>query len=270
MINANRNLAAYEPSACRCGPTHRSGRLRRPAGGFPHRPGALRNALPGHRALRHAAVSRRPGRAAGRGLCPARGAEIAMAAAPEEDGQLRPQPVFCLLGASCWKAWCASPMAAAARSTPGRRSTKPCTVPFDKPGDDAHGLLQRQHPGRAAPTRIAPSVKSLARSRRNCKATTRKRYRAGQVLDFLSRLVAALSRTPKSVALPLFEALGRVLAEDVVSPFDVPPHDNSAMDGYAFDGAPVDAGCGAGTAGGGRHGAGGQGLARQRASRASA
>lgn len=30
-----------------------------------------------------------------------------------------------------------------------------------------------------------------------------------------------------------FEALGRVLAEDVVSPVDVPPLDNSAMDGYA-------------------------------------
>src|SRR5688500_7629748 len=28
-------------------------------------------------------------------------------------------------------------------------------------------------------------------------------------------------------------ALGRVLAEDVVSPLDVPAHDNSAMDGYA-------------------------------------
>jgi len=32
---------------------------------------------------------------------------------------------------------------------------------------------------------------------------------------------------------PLLEALGQVLAEDVVSPFDVPPLDNSAMDGYA-------------------------------------
>src|SRR5476649_1063375 len=28
-------------------------------------------------------------------------------------------------------------------------------------------------------------------------------------------------------------ALGRVLAEDVISPLDVPAHDNSAMDGYA-------------------------------------
>ena len=34
----------------------------------------------------------------------------------------------------------------------------------------------------------------------------------------------------------LRSALGRVLAEDVVSTIDVPAHDNSAMDGYAFDG----------------------------------
>ncbi len=32
----------------------------------------------------------------------------------------------------------------------------------------------------------------------------------------------------------LFSALGRVLAEDVMSPYDVPPHNNSAMDGYAL------------------------------------
>lgn len=32
----------------------------------------------------------------------------------------------------------------------------------------------------------------------------------------------------------LCDALGRVLAEDVVSPIDVPQHDNSAMDGYAL------------------------------------
>jgi molybdopterin molybdotransferase len=37
--------------------------------------------------------------------------------------------------------------------------------------------------------------------------------------------------------LPLAQALGRVLAADVVSPIDVPAHDNSAMDGYAFAGA---------------------------------
>jgi molybdopterin molybdotransferase len=32
-------------------------------------------------------------------------------------------------------------------------------------------------------------------------------------------------------------ALDRVLAEDVMSPINVPAHDNAAMDGYAFDGA---------------------------------
>jgi molybdopterin molybdotransferase len=33
---------------------------------------------------------------------------------------------------------------------------------------------------------------------------------------------------------PIRSALDRVLAEDIVSPIDVPAHDNSAMDGYAF------------------------------------
>ena len=59
------------------------------------------------------------------------------------------------------------------------------------------------------------------------------------VLWFLSQLVTPVQDT---LSLPLFEALGRVLAADVVSPFDVPPHDNSAMDGYAFDGAQLASG----------------------------
>lgn len=59
------------------------------------------------------------------------------------------------------------------------------------------------------------------------------------VQDFLHRLVApAVVAARDDVA--LFDALGRVLAEDIVSPFDVPPHDNSAMDGFAFDGAQLD------------------------------
>jgi molybdopterin molybdotransferase len=35
--------------------------------------------------------------------------------------------------------------------------------------------------------------------------------------------------------LPLRSSLGRVLAEDILSPCNVPNHDNSAMDGYAFN-----------------------------------
>ena len=36
---------------------------------------------------------------------------------------------------------------------------------------------------------------------------------------------------------PVLQAVGQVLAEDVVSPLDVPPLDNSAMDGYAVQAA---------------------------------
>ena len=56
---------------------------------------------------------------------------------------------------------------------------------------------------------------------------------ADGVRDFLARLVSPVQEAED---MPLLQALGRVLAADVVSPFDVPPHDNSAMDGYAFAG----------------------------------
>ena len=57
---------------------------------------------------------------------------------------------------------------------------------------------------------------------------------ADAVNAFLERLVEPVTQTER---VPLFSALGRVLAEDIVSPLSVPPHDNSAMDGFAFDGA---------------------------------
>ena len=57
--------------------------------------------------------------------------------------------------------------------------------------------------------------------------------RADDVLRFLKKLVTPVQAAHDA---PLFEALGRVLACDVIAPFDVPPHDNSAMDGYAFAG----------------------------------
>ena len=56
---------------------------------------------------------------------------------------------------------------------------------------------------------------------------------AQAVNEFLARLVEPVIDTEE---LPLFDALDRVLAQDVISPLSVPPHDNSAMDGYAFDG----------------------------------
>ena len=56
----------------------------------------------------------------------------------------------------------------------------------------------------------------------------------GAVQAFLDQLVEPVTETE---TVPLPDALGRVLAADIVSPISVPPHDNSAMDGFAFDGA---------------------------------
>jgi molybdopterin molybdotransferase len=61
---------------------------------------------------------------------------------------------------------------------------------------------------------------------------------ADGVGEFLARLVAPVTGTDQ---VGVFDALGRVLAQDLVSPISVPPHDNSAMDGFAFDGAQLGA-----------------------------
>ena len=51
---------------------------------------------------------------------------------------------------------------------------------------------------------------------------------------FIHRFLEPLAAT---LRVPIRAALGRVLAEDVVSPVDVPSHRNSAMDGWAMRGA---------------------------------
>ncbi len=68
--------------------------------------------------------------------------------------------------------------------------------------------------------------------------------RADMVQQFLQSLVKPVR---EHQTLPLKEALGRVLARDVLCPIDVPAHDNSAMDGYAFDGAALGAAGDSGT-----------------------
>lgn len=60
-----------------------------------------------------------------------------------------------------------------------------------------------------------------------------------QAQAFIARLVPCV-QTIEKVALR--SALGRVLAVDVVSGFDVPAHDNSAMDGYALRSSDLAAG----------------------------
>lgn len=52
--------------------------------------------------------------------------------------------------------------------------------------------------------------------------------------DFIARLLPRVSTVER---LALRSTLGRVLAEDIISPINVPAADNSAMDGYALRGA---------------------------------
>ena len=61
-----------------------------------------------------------------------------------------------------------------------------------------------------------------------------------QVNAFLAELVQPLSLA-ESQDVFLMEALGRVLAQDVISPISVPAHNNSAMDGFAFDASQLQA-----------------------------
>jgi molybdopterin molybdotransferase len=61
------------------------------------------------------------------------------------------------------------------------------------------------------------------------------------VQDGQNRILTQVARTTPPEFLPLGRALGRVVAEDVRAPFDVPPTDNSAVDGYAVASADIPA-----------------------------
>ncbi len=59
--------------------------------------------------------------------------------------------------------------------------------------------------------------------------------------EALARLIAgaAAARIGETETVSTFDALGRVLAQDVISLIDVPPQDNTSMDGYAVRAADV-------------------------------
>jgi molybdopterin molybdotransferase len=82
-------------------------------------------------------------------------------------------------------------------------------------------------------------MKSLAEIAAQLDGYDPKALPADSVNEFLARLVEPVRETED---VPIFDALGRVLARDIVSPVSVPPHDNSAMDGFAFRGKELDAG----------------------------
>ena len=84
-----------------------------------------------------------------------------------------------------------------------------------------------------------PPMKSIEQIAAELQGYDPKALSASDVNEFLARLVAPVAETEHC---GVFDALGRVLAEDVVSPISVPPHDNSAMDGFAFDGSQLQPG----------------------------
>lgn len=61
--------------------------------------------------------------------------EIAMAAAREEDGQLRPQPVFCLMGVQLLESLVAFTQGGGRKIDRWTVQHRTVSVPFDQPGD---------------------------------------------------------------------------------------------------------------------------------------
>jgi len=52
--------------------------------------------------------------------------------------------------------------------------------------------------------------------------------------EALANMLSQVTSITETLTLPIDQALHYVLAQDITSPLNVPPHDNSAMDGYAF------------------------------------
>ena len=57
---------------------------------------------------------------------------------------------------------------------------------------------------------------------------------AMSVQDALNTMLAQITPVSECVTVSLANSQGHILAEDVLSPLNMPPFDNSAMDGYAF------------------------------------
>ena len=64
----------------------------------------------------------------------------------------------------------------------------------------------------------------------DCFAGAERLITTSEALDILA---ARISPVADEESIPLRAAIGRILAEDVTSSVNVPPHDNSAVDGYA-------------------------------------
>lgn len=77
----------------------------------------------------------------------------------------------------------------------------------------------------------------MAQLRDDCFAHGGRLMRVDEARQLLAETITAVTGTE---TVPLHQALGRILAEDVVSPVNIPPAPNSAVDGYAVFHADLD------------------------------
>ncbi|CAN0510233.1 unnamed protein product, partial [Discosporangium mesarthrocarpum] len=71
----------------------------------------------------------------------------------------------------------------------------------------------------------------MARLANDCFASSSDMISAAEALEKISAAAAPVVTTEN---ISLFEAGGRIVAENIIAPRNVPPSDNSAVDGYAF------------------------------------
>ena len=141
MINANRNLAAYESFGVPVWPDSTSmGEFAGPLAGF--MTGLERCETPylltvpcDTPLFPHDLVARLAD------ALEAQSADFAVACAPEEDGQTRPQPVFCLMGASVLESLHQFTKSGGRKIDAWTAQHKVAHVSFNLPGDDAKAFF---------------------------------------------------------------------------------------------------------------------------------
>ncbi len=139
MINANRNLAAYEAFGAPVWPDSLpdyAGPLAGFMTGLERCETPFLMTVPCDTPLFPPDLAVRLADALGR-----ENADIAMAAAREEDGQIRTQPVFCLLRADLLESLVAFTHEGGRKIDRGTALHKTVTVPFDQPHDDPRAFF---------------------------------------------------------------------------------------------------------------------------------
>ena len=139
MINANRNLSAYEAFGTPVWPdvlADYAGPLAGFLTGLERCETAWLLTIPCDTPLFPQDLAARLAQAADRDR-----AEIAMAAAREEDGQLRPQPVFCLLRRELLESLVRFTHDGGRKIDAWTAQHKTVLVPFDAPGDDQRAFF---------------------------------------------------------------------------------------------------------------------------------